>query len=299
MKFWRHSIRILISGLIIFVLVISDTSAQISGPKTVFWKISGNGLENPSWLFGTIHIMPKEEFRSFPIVDKMLKESGQMVLEMAIDVPLKQQIEWARQMLLPEGTTIRDYLSDEEFSHLREFVIDTLGVKETNFNNYLRLKPFAFYSALIPSVIGKKIEGYELYFSKLAKKKDIPVKELENFEFQMGIFDSIPNDEQMAMFFGEEQDMRKELSETLEIYQDQDIYRMSLNVENDSLSGNFEIQLIERRNRNWIPKLENFMKQKSSFIAVGAGHLAGEHGLIGMLRDRGYLVEPVILKEEK
>ncbi len=293
----RHIFRLFLSGFFALSFALAQISAQTSGPNTVFWKISGKGLASPSYLFGTIHIMPKDQFESFRVVDEKLKESRQMVLEMAIDVPLKQQIEWARQMMLPEGHTIRDYISEEKFTGLKKYVLDSLGVKELSFNTYIKLKPFAFYSALIPSVIGKKIEGYELYFSKIAKKKDIPVRELESFELQIGIFDSIPNAKQMDMFFNEGQDLRQEFTKTLDLYKEQDIYKMSESISEDSTSADFENQLINLRNNAWVPKLIAYMTEMPSFIAVGAGHLAGNHGIILQLRKEGYNVEPIMLRE--
>lgn len=291
-------LRRLLNAIFFLLLTFPQVFSQTSGPKTVFWKIYGNGLEKPSYLFGTIHIMPKEDFESFRVVDKKLKESEQMVLEMAIDVPLKQQIEWAKQMILPKGQTLDKFMTTTGFDSLRHYVLDSLGVKESRFNTYLRFKPFAFYSALIPAVIGKKIEGYELYFSKIAKKKNIPVRELESFEFQMGLFDSIPNDKQMRMFFSGGQDLRNDLNETLVTYKEQDIYKMSQDISTQDTSSDFESQLIEKRNKAWIPKLVKFITEKPSFIAVGAGHLAGEHGLILQLRELGYDVEPVMLRDE-
>ena len=47
------------------------------------------------------------------------------------------------------------------------------------------------------------------------------------------------------------------------------------------------------RNRDWIPKIEEIIRQQPSFIAVGALHLAGDEGLITMLRKQGYTIEPV------
>ncbi len=294
----RHKLRLVFTGLSALCFSLLPVFSQLSGPKTVFWEISGNGLEKPSYLFGTIHLMPKNEFETFRIVDEKLKKSQQMVLEMIIDVPLKQQIEWAKQMMLPEGHTLRDYMPEEDYNRLKQFVLDSLGVKEMMFNAYIKFKPFAFYSALIPSVVGKRIVGYEIYFSKIARKKDIQVQGLESFEFQTGIFDSIPNDKQMDMFFSNAGDMKKEFSDILETYKKQDIYHMSEVTSDETAPGNFEERLISMRNDAWIPKLEAFMKDKPSFIAVGAGHLAGEHGLILKLREEGYDVEPIMLREK-
>jgi len=51
-------------------------------------------------------------------------------------------------------------------------------------------------------------------------------------------------------------------------------------------------RLVYGRNRNWVNKLQEIMPQQSLLVAVGAGHLLGEQGLITLLRNAGYTVEP-------
>ena len=53
--------------------------------------------------------------------------------------------------------------------------------------------------------------------------------------------------------------------------------------------------LVDKRNADWLPKIENLIKARSSFVAVGGGHLGGDKGLISLLRERGYKVEAVKL----
>lgn len=283
--------------LLISLFFVAGVIAQDSGPKTLFWEISGNGLEKNSYLFGTIHILPKNEFQPFELADEKLENSELFVLEMEIDVPLKQQMEWAKMMMLPEGELISDFMEEEDFGQLRSYALDSLEVKEFLFNTYLKMKPFAFYSALIPHAIGKKIEGYEMHFSKIVKKEEIPVHGLETFEFQMAIFDSIPNDKQLSMFFDEIPDLEKEMNEMIAIYKEQDIYRMALSLQEEGGEyAELEEDLLIRRNLDWAEKLDQLMKEQSCFIAVGAAHLAGEHGLIKLLREKGFRVEGLMLE---
>ncbi len=51
--------------------------------------------------------------------------------------------------------------------------------------------------------------------------------------------------------------------------------------------------LVSDRNRDWMKHIPTYIKSKSTFIAVGALHLPGEDGLIQLLRDAGYTVEPM------
>ncbi len=58
----------------------------------------------------------------------------------------------------------------------------------------------------------------------------------------------------------------------------------------------YEEILLTRRNTNWVTQLKNIMKKESVFVAVGAGHLVGEKGLLSLLKKEGYTVEPLVNK---
>jgi uncharacterized protein YbaP (TraB family) len=60
------------------------------------------------------------------------------------------------------------------------------------------------------------------------------------------------------------------------------------------MGGVTKEDFLDNRNKRWIPKLVQLMNTKTIFIAVGAGHLAGENGLIQLLRNQGYIVSPII-----
>jgi len=191
-------------------------------------------------------------------------------------------------------------MEKEKYDLLKSYAMDTLGVKQFMFNTYIKMKPFAFYSALIPHAIGKKIEGYDSHFSKLAKKKKIPVFGLEDFDFQMGIFDSIPHEKQLKMFFTEIPDLESEMKEMITTYKEQDIYWMANALkEEGSEYAELEEQLLILRNRRWTEQLDTLMQENSCFIAVGAAHLAGENGLIRLLREKNYEVNAIMLREEE
>ena len=51
--------------------------------------------------------------------------------------------------------------------------------------------------------------------------------------------------------------------------------------------------LIYSRNRNWAEKLVKIMPERTCLVCVGAGHLPGPQGLLQLLRDKGYTVEPM------
>jgi len=288
----RLAIVLLLSGFLPFL------QAQESTEKSLLWEVSGNGLEQASYIFGTIHVIPSGDFIVFPQADAKLQKSDRLVLEMVVDVPLATQIEWSKQMLLPEGGNLRNLIPEDRFLDMQSYVVDTLGVKANKFNTYLILKPFFLYTALIPEIMGEKLESYELHFTKQARSNKKEIIGLETFEYQLSIFDTIPLEKQVDMLFGEKVDMKTDFESIIAMFKDQDIDRMAMQMEeeNDDFPEITD-KLLTGRNKEWVGKLTVLMAEKPSFIAVGAGHLGGKTGLIALLREMGYTLRPLTLEE--
>jgi len=136
-----------------------------------------------------------------------------------------------------------------------------------------------------------------------AKKNKKRVEGLETMSYQASIFDSIPyklQAEQLLKYVndsGSKSEADKQFEEMIEAYKAQDIEKLGEFVQTeDGGLGNYEDILIYNRNRNWVEKLKKLMPEKSLTIAVGAGHLAGEKGVIKLLRKEGFRVRPVKYK---
>jgi len=56
--------------------------------------------------------------------------------------------------------------------------------------------------------------------------------------------------------------------------------------------------LFQQKDSDWVIQLDEMMQEKSCFIAVGAAHLAGEEGMIKLLRENGYKVDPICLIQD-
>jgi uncharacterized protein YbaP (TraB family) len=123
---------------------------------------------------------------------------------------------------------------------------------------------------------------------------------METMAYQMSIFDSIPYKIQAQELLksiseeGKQSDGEKEFKEMMKAYKDQNLEKLS-EMMNSSDDGIMQYQdlLLNNRNRNWVVKLKTLLPKYSLVIAVGAGHLPGEKGVINLLKKEGYIVEPV------
>ena len=85
----------------------------------------------------------------------------------------------------------------------------------------------------------------------------------------------------------------KTFQKMVQYYHNQDLESLAkLILESDELGSSAE-ELLDKRNLNWIPKMDALMNSKSCFFAVGAGHLGGPNGVIELLRKKGYEITPV------
>lgn len=282
--------------------------------NSLLWQISGKGLKTPSYLFGTIHIIPKEDFFLTPTAREALQRSQQVTFE--IDVkdmmnPLKL-LGLIGKLKMSGNQKICDFLTEAQCNQVKK----KLEAKGLSLKMFERTKPL-FLSSLLsgegtegggdnPLSGNSKSVSYELELMKIVntenkKEKDKSKKKttsgLETIDLQMAIFDSIPYSEQAKMLvqsLDEQQDSKTSFKKLVELYKSQNVEAMSKLMQTEEAGiGNYQNLFIGKRNRTWIPQMEDLIKQKCVFFAVGAGHLGGTEGVIKLLRDAGYTVQPL------
>ena len=276
-------------GLLITLFAVFQTTCL---DAQLLWKVSKDNYK-PSYLFGTIHIVPEKQFVVWPAVDSVFRACTKLVMEMDLDMSASEMLQAAKQMSLPEGKTLDAYVPKENYERIRAYCIDSLGWKKRKFSRYSRMKPFYFSSMVLTAQLGK-VKGYEQYFSSQAKRVKMPVLGLETMQEQMKALDAISIEEQARALDESVVSGRLEYFNMLELYLKRDLENLgALMAESDEMSDEFSDALLIKRNKNWVPLLQKWMSENSIFVAVGAGHLPGEDGLISLLRKEGYRVESV------
>ncbi len=270
------------------VINIHNINAQL------LWEISGNNLNHKSYLYGTIHIVPKEKFVVKPHVEQAFNASNHLIQEVDLNLSTREMLDMAKSMTLPKGTTLQGLLGDAEYQKLQAYCINQLKMKKKKFKKYSRLKPFFFSSLLLVEQLGKT-EGYEKYFSSQASKAKMTESGLETMQQQMAVVETIALKDQAQMLVGSLGSEMTEFNRLLEKYLNEDLNSVQQLIEEETDDmGSFNENFLIKRNENWIPKLEAFMAKESCFIAVGAAHLPGERGVINLLKSKGYTVRPVL-----
>ncbi|HSC38863.1 MAG TPA: TraB/GumN family protein [Chitinophagaceae bacterium] len=266
--------------------------------NTLLWEISGKDLSSPSWLFGTMHLLCAEDAQLSDSLRYSIGTARQVYFEIDMD-NLMETLGALKYLNMNNNTRLSDLLSPAEYQRVKDYfknnkVLLPLSMLE-------RMKPY-FTTALISE---SKFpcpakDGMEQVIMKEAKKDSKPILGLETVQFQASVFDSIPYQRQakdlvkMIDSSGNASDSSD--LQLMEVYRKQDLNKMQEMTANEEGMGDFIDLLLYNRNANWVRKMPDIMRDKSTLFAVGAGHLGGEKGVISLLRKAGYTVRPVTHK---
>lgn len=268
--------------------------------NALLWKISGNNLSTPSYLYGTIHIIGDDDYFLPEGTLSAIEKSESMFFEIDMNqmTDLSAQMGLLKEIFMKDNQTLKSLLSEEDYTmvsdHFKEIGLPIFMLE--------RMKPmfltiFASGDFDIGGLQGGSMKSYEMEFFDMAKRTNKTVGGLETMEFQMSMFDSIPYKAQADMLVEtiKASDAGSDTFQAMvDVYKTQDINAMvSMISEDETGMGEYDEMLVDMRNKNWIPIMGEKMKMGPVFFAVGAGHLAGRNGVIPLLMRAGYIVTPV------
>lgn len=278
---------------------LSQPAGNSGNNNTLLWKISGNGLEKPSYLFGTIHLLCADDAVLSENMKKAIAGADEVYFEVDMDNLLDMFGAFTK-MKMKGDTSLHDLLEEAEYSRVKNY-FEEKG-SQIPFSMLEKFKPILAASMLQSgSLPCDNTAVMEQVIMQQAKENDKRIKGLETMAFQAGILDSIPYKVQAKQLLeyvdaagkakeGED----TELSEMWKAYNDQDLKKLEdLMIKGDIGINNYTDLLLYRRNSNWVSQLKNLLPGKSLVVAVGAGHLPGDKGVINLLRKAGYTLTPV------
>lgn len=283
-----------------FVMLLSLGSVQAqqevnlksnANDNTLLWEVSGNGLTKASYLFGTFHLLCKEDINFSPALKQAIIKSNEIYLELDMDDPATL-FGGIMLMNMQGGKKLKDLYTAEEYKRLTNYFKDSL---KTPVGLFQGLKPGFLVALLYPKMMPcSDVSSVEESIMQLAKRGGKEIKGLETMAFQASIFDSIPYEKQAQELLTAIDSMEKSkvyFSLMLSAYKNQRLDEIENIINNPEfgIETNQDILLVNR-NKNWVAQLKDIMKKEPVFIAVGAGHLPGKAGLVALLRAEGYVV---------
>jgi uncharacterized protein YbaP (TraB family) len=265
-------------------------------PQTLLWEVKGNGLKSPSYVFGTMHLLCKEDAILGDSLQYTIKNCDAVYFEIDMD-DMFQMMGMIRHLNMRGDTSLDQLLSDKDYLKLEAFIRKArLPIPMSMLR---KMKPM-FVSGLLSESLFECTQknGMEELIMKSAKRQGKQIKGLETASFQAGLFDSIPYQIQaleLLEFTDSIESVKLSTYKMVEYYKSQDLENLLLiTTESEPGLENYMDLLLYKRNRNWVSKFDSIAVKESCLIAVGAGHLPGKNGLLELLRAKGYEVRPVV-----
>ena len=296
LRFKKH-----IFTIIIGIFCLSNTSSDVSPfpftKSSLLWKIE-SPTSKTSYLFGTMHIIEKEYFIFPKSLEKLIAKSDNVIMELQ-SIPSPKV---ALPLITLKNGSFFDYFSKEQTDSILQWANSELKMNEQLFRSvFYKMKPFVVVQTAVQLQFQGKTESYEKSLYDISKEKKIETIGLETVEQQMNLFDDLTKIEQAELVMESIRSPKKsiDLTNRMQImYSHQNLDSLFLLIQEEGgLMSKKQNLFIDERNKNWIPKIKNNITSKNCFIAVGAGHLGGENGVIRLLQKEGYTLTPILLEK--
>lgn len=265
-------------------------SKNIRQEYKLLWKIDGNGLKKPSYLFGTMHV---EDDRAFEFPDSLYLKLAECEA-FATEVHPDSMVQAALSVMFnnTEGKDFRSLLSEAEYKE-----IDSL-LRANSEYTLERLKSPMLAQMVLRERPGKKdnpvfLDAYLYSVANGQGKKILGLEDVGNQLAQLTPTNADDVREMVQSLVGKKTS-RTHSDQLLELYHtgnlDQMLMQMHLWSQSDPESFD---RIFTKRNYDMLASIVREIHLQSTFIAVGAGHLPGSEGLLDLLQKRGYRVSRI------
>jgi uncharacterized protein len=259
--------------------------------KTLLWEVSGNGLKQPSYLLGTIHVGCENRLTLTPEQQKALKKSQQLYLEIDFTKPTNET-----DIKIPGGKKLKDIMTPAQYEAVEDY-FGNLDKRKLS-----QVRP-SILAGFIANDVGERalkrlcqtVTSKESVLQAVAKQQNIPIVNLETIVDRDRAAQTMPIQEEVkkllsminSISFGNNQDSpEKYLANAAQNYSSQNLVAFCEKPSSTKVST-------DERNRIWIPRIISAMSQKPTFFGFGTAHLCGDQGVISLLSAKGYTIRPI------
>lgn len=288
-------------------LVLAVLMIALASQAQLLWKVSGGGLTRPSYIMGTYHFAPSSMIDKIPGMAQAFEDCDVVVGEIEMDNVMNQeaQMAMAQAMMAPADSTLDKLYSPEDYSIIEGVFNKYFGSMGVKLNQMNSLKPSAISTQMQAMQALKYFPNFDAndlidaMVQKRGKDMGKPALALETIQEQTDLLFNSPISEQAKGLLEackKDEWFVVQSSALVEAYMAQDLNKLESIITNPELGGDDDDAMdafIYSRNRNWVKKLQAMMPERACLVCVGAGHLPGAQGLLQLLRDQGFTVEPM------
>ena len=257
--------------------------------RSLLWKVSGKNLKKPSYIYGTMHLMCAQDFL---IKDKVLSAFKKCdTLFMEVDLASMDEM---RIMNNPEeqSESISAGLNEEEQDELNQILQTSYGYSLEEAD---KQPPIMLLNQMIIRSIGcSDLKVFEMEFIAMAEALGMKTGGLETALEQLDIADKIYDSKELLRQLRIGDSYTEVFQNMLEAYKKEDLEALGFLISDRRFMSEDGMEtMLTERNKKWAGSMPKLMKNNSIFFAVGAGHLGQKHGIIYLLRKKGFNVNPV------
>lgn len=272
-------------------------AARAAQDRGFLWSVQRDG--KTSYLYGTLHVGKLAWAMPGPRVAKALRASQVLAMELDVSDPRVQQ-----QMAALVRSDRPSSLSAEAQAQLREAAKalcidwDTLGPLRPEFQLTTLLMTLARYEDLDAGF------GSEVALAAMAPHLGLPTRSLETGTEQVAALSAASSAELAEWVQTGVNDLRtdkarRQLRKLSRVWADSDIQRLEryphwCECEGTAAERAVLDRVVKQRNVTLAERIDALIRQEGpAFVAVGALHMVGSHGLPALLKARGFTVKQV------
>jgi len=288
-------------------LILALATLALATNAQLLWKVSGNGLGRPSYILGTYHLAPASMMENIAGMQQALEGCDIVVGEIGKESMMnpEAQMAMAQAMMAPADSTLDKLFTPEDYALVENVFNKYFGTMGVQLSQMKMLKPMAIVVQMQAMQAVKHFPNFneseliDMAVQSRANDLGKPSEGLETIQEQVDLLFNTPLTEQAEELLDvcKKDDLFTVQSSALaEAYMAQDLAKIEAIITDPELGGDDAEAMdavVYDRNRAWAEKLVKIMPERACLVCVGAGHLPGDQGLLQLLRNRGYTVEPM------
>jgi len=267
----------------IFLLFSKNIKGQL------LWEISGNGLTESSYLFGTLHVKDKRAFEFNDSVFVKIESCDAFAMEILTSDETNKIFQDA--FTLKDGKTLKDFYNEDDY----QFIIEACKEKaDVDVSDFQDLHPMGVEVGLGYMQMSEDMNFIvDDYLYEIAKKKNKKALSLESMQTQLDLLKKMPSDG-LLNYLKNWDYYNAIVEEMILVYQVEDLKNiLKVSLKNKSAKY-YEKEMLLDRNVSMTDSIDAVVHRQSTFMAIGAAHLPGEDGVIELLKKKGYNLTPII-----
>ena len=258
--------------------------------NSLIWKISAPCLQQPSYLFGTMHVQDKKAFKYIEQIKVLILQCEAFATE--INLADENSVVIPPSLLrIPNEQSIESLIGDKKYQKLKRIILKAFGLDLDHYQNTI---PILTANEIANSILSKdhhlSLDAFLSEYATTVKRKMLGI---ETFVEHLEVLQKIPLDYQMKSLLQIGKNVekyRKHILKWAQLYEDGRLQQLYLSSKKSL--GKMKRVLLYDRNLIMADRITEILKEQTLFCAVGAAHLPGEKGVLRLLKKNGMIVSP-------